>query len=102
MRHFLALADPPTAIFAANDDFAFVAIEMLHQKGYRVPADIAVIGFDDIFMAQEMTPALTSIRIPLVEIGHQVVDLVLRQEIAEIEPAETIVLPVQLIRRDSA
>jgi LacI family transcriptional regulator len=103
VRHFLSLAEPPTAIFAANDDFAFVAIEILHQKGFQIPADVAVIGFDDIFMAQEMTPALTSIRIPLVEIGRQVVDLVLRQASdGDDKPAKTITLPVELIRRETA
>ncbi len=103
VHRFLSLDDPPTAIFAANDDFAFVAIEALYQKGYRIPADMAVIGFDDIFMAQEMTPALTSIQIPLVEIGHRVVDLVLRQKTEnEQEQAETIMLPLELIRRETA
>jgi LacI family transcriptional regulator len=103
VRSFLALADPPTAIFAANDDFAFAAIGILQQKGYRVPADMAVIGFDDILMAQEMTPALTSVRIPLVEIGHRVVDLVLRQRTKnEDEAAETIMLPVELVHRETA
>ncbi|MFN8448788.1 MAG: LacI family DNA-binding transcriptional regulator [Anaerolineae bacterium] len=103
VERFLALPDPPTAIFAANDDFAFAAIGVLHQRGLRIPDDVAVIGFDDIFMAQDMTPQLTSVRIPLVEIGHQVVDLVLR-EAAEHEdkPAETITLPVELIRRGTA
>lgn len=103
VERFLALPEPPTAIFAANDDFAFAAIGLLHQKGYRIPDDVAVIGFDDIFMAQETTPALTSVRIPLVEIGHRVVDLVLRQaKEGEDNPAETIMLPVELIRRETA
>lgn len=103
MERFMALPDPPTAIFAANDDFAFVAIGLLHQKGYRIPDDAAVIGFDDIIMAQEMTPTLTSIRIPLVEIGHKVVDLVLRETPeGDDTPAETIVLPVELIPRETA
>ena len=103
VQRFLSLDNPPTAIFAANDDFAFAAIATLHQQGYRVPTDVAVIGFDDIFMAQEMIPTLTSIRIPLVEIGHRVVDLVLRQTMAnEEERAEIIMLPVELIRRESA
>jgi len=103
IRYFMENSDPPTAIFAANDDFAFVAIEYLREKGYRIPTDIAVIGFDDILMAQEMTPALTSVRIPLLELGHQVVDLVLDQEAnPEEHSAKTITLPVELIRRDTA
>ncbi len=103
VKHFLALADPPTAIFASSDDFAIVAIEHLLAQGYHVPADMAVIGFDDILMAQEMSPALTSVRIPLLEIGHQAVDLVLRQSAEPDEAsAQIITLPVDLIHRDSA
>ena len=103
VRHFLDLADPPTAIFAANDDFAFVAIEILHAKGYHIPSDMAVIGFDDILMAQEMTPALTSVRIPLVELGREVVDLVLDQTAhTEEKSARIITLPVELIHRETA
>ncbi len=103
IRHFLNNPQPPTAIFAANDDFAIVAIELLREKGYRIPSDIAVIGFDDILMAQEMTPALTSVRIPLLELGHQVVDLVLQQTAnPEDRSATRITLPVELIRRETA
>jgi DNA-binding LacI/PurR family transcriptional regulator len=103
IRRFLRLADPPTAIFAANDDFAFVAIEILREKGYRIPSDIAVIGFDDILMAREMTPALTSVRIPLLELGRRVVDLVLGQTAhPEEKSAAIITLPVELIHRETA
>ena len=103
VRHFLDNPNPPTAIFAANDDFAFVAIEILRENGYRIPSDIAIVGFDDIQMAQEMTPSLTSIRIPLVEIGRQVIDIVLRQTLnPEERSGETITLPAELIRRETA
>ena len=103
VRHFLENSDPPTAIFAANDDFAFVAIEILREKGYRIPSDIAVIGFDDILMSREMTPALTSVRIPLLELGRQVVDIVLHQTSnPEERSTKTITLPVELICRETA
>lgn len=103
IRHYLQLAEPPTAIFAASDDLAFVAIEILREKGYRIPADIAVIGFDDISMAQAMTPSLTSIRIPLIELGRKVVDLVLDQtENPDEKSASVITLPVELIHRETA
>jgi len=103
VRYFLDNVDPPTAIFAANDDFAFVAIEILREKGYRIPSDIAVIGFDDILMAQEMTPALTSVRIPLLELGREVVNIVVRQTSnPEDRSATTLTLPVELIRRETA
>ncbi|MBV8718900.1 MAG: LacI family DNA-binding transcriptional regulator [Chloroflexi bacterium] len=66
-----ALAQPPTAIFAANDNLAFRALGILHLAGMRVPDDMALVGFDDIPLAREMVPGLTTMSIPLVEIGRR-------------------------------
>jgi LacI family transcriptional regulator len=103
VRHFLGLADPPTAIFAANDDLAVIAMQILCESDYRIPTDMALVGFDDISMAQEITPRLTSVRIPLLELGRKVVDLVLQQTMRpEDEVAKTVTLPVELIHRETA
>jgi LacI family transcriptional regulator len=50
---------------------------ILHQSGLRVPEDVALIGFDDIPLAQEMVPPLTTVRIPLDQIGRRAAQLVL-------------------------
>lgn len=103
-QQLLALNEPPTAIFAANDNFAFAAIETLQAHGLRIPEDMAVIGFDDIPLAQEMTPALTSVRIPLVELGQRAASMVLG--LIEDDPSaiqrHSEALPVELIPRDTA
>jgi LacI family transcriptional regulator len=78
VRRLSALADPPTAIFAANDSLAFRAIQVLRADGRRIPEDLAVIGFDDIPLAQEMLPPLTTVRIPLAEIGRRAAARVLQ------------------------
>lgn len=102
--HLLGLAEPPTAIFAASDTFAFHAIEELRSQGRRVPEDLAVIGFDDIEEAAGHTPPLTTMRIPLMEIGRRAADMVL--DVVESEHEHTIgrseVLPVELVRRASS
>ena len=61
----LSLDDPPTAIFAANDDMAAGVIRVAHRRGLRVPADISVAGFDDSSLAQQIFPSLTTVRQPL-------------------------------------
>jgi LacI family transcriptional regulator len=71
VRRLLEVPDPPTAIFAANDSLAFRAIGVLRSCGRRVPQDVALVGFDDIPLAQEMLPPLTTVGIPLAEIGRR-------------------------------
>jgi LacI family transcriptional regulator len=104
VAHLLALPHPPTAIFAASDNFAFNIIEELRMRGLGVPDDIAVIGFDDIELAAEMTPPLTTVRIPLIEMGQRAADLLLETVKAghdETHPHMDVV-PVELVRRGTA
>jgi LacI family transcriptional regulator len=102
-RRLLELEDRPTAIFAANDSFAFAAIEILRAEGLRVPDDMAVVGYDDVPLAQEMTPALTSVRIPLVELGHRAADKVLHLlDDTTAGDCQSEKLAVELIRRGTA
>jgi LacI family transcriptional regulator len=65
----LALAERPTAIFAANDSMAIGALSALRARGLAVPEDMAVAGFDDIPIAAYLTPALTSVRVHISELG---------------------------------
>lgn len=60
---------PFSAIFAANDQTAYGAIKALHDRGLRVPQDVAVIGFDDLSTSKYFTPSLTTMRQPIEEIG---------------------------------
>ncbi len=61
----------PDALFAANDMMAIGAQIALQQAGIRVPADIALAGFDDIPVARYVSPALTTVRVPIAELGAQ-------------------------------
>lgn len=66
----LALPEPPTAIFAANDDMAAGAIRAICERGLRVPDDVSVCGFDDIPIARHIYPPLTTVRQPTHEMGR--------------------------------
>jgi len=61
----------PTAIFASNDNTAFGVIDAVSDRGLRVPDDLSVVGFDDVGLARRSTPALTTVRQPISEIGRQ-------------------------------
>ncbi len=102
-RRLLDLPEPPTAILAANDSLAVSAMGLLHREGYRVPEDVALIGFDDVPLAQEVDPPLTTVRIPLAEIGHRAAQLAVQGSEADgdrRQPRE--VLSTELVRRGSA
>ena len=69
MKRFLKLAEPPTAIFAANDLLALGAMQVIQKKNFRIPEDFSVIGFNDIKLASFVYPPLTTIRQPMLEMG---------------------------------
>jgi LacI family transcriptional regulator, galactose operon repressor len=97
----LDLREPPTAIFAFNDNLAIGAIQAAHARGLRVPEDLSVVGFDDIESATIVTPELTTIRQPLAEMGRTAVSLLMR--LLERQRIETlhIELGTRLVVRDS-
>jgi len=89
---------PFTAVFAANDLVAVGAMACLAERGLRVPDDVSVAGFDDVPVANDVTPALTTIRVPMVEMGRQSMRLALRAPGA---PTEVVRLETQLVERAS-
>ena len=97
----LDLPDPPTAIFAFNDNIAIGAIQAARERGLRVPDDLSVVGFDDVEHATIVTPALTTVRQPLAEMGRTAVSLLTR--LLERQRVETlhVELATRLVVRDS-
>lgn len=71
----LALSDPPTAIFASNDDMAAGVLATAHRLGVSVPGQLSVAGFDDTDLAPVVWPPLTTIRQPVRALGHAAADL---------------------------
>lgn len=69
MGKLLALAEPPTAVCCYNDMSALGAMQAIHQHGLRVPEDISLVGFDDLFIASYTQPPLTTVRQPMRKMG---------------------------------
>jgi DNA-binding LacI/PurR family transcriptional regulator len=88
------------AVFVASDLVASGAIATLRRAGRQIPADVAVGGFDDSRIATTTEPTLTTVRNPLEQVAAAMVDLLIRR--IDGERPESRVLPVDLIRRDSA
>lgn len=73
----LAMNPRPTAIFAANDSMAIGALSALRESAVQVPKEMAVAGFDDIPLARFMDPPLSSVHVPICELGARAVEMLL-------------------------
>ncbi|WP_163536186.1 LacI family DNA-binding transcriptional regulator [Gracilibacillus sp. YIM 98692] len=101
-KSLLAKDEGMTAIFAANDQMAIGAMKALLEEGYRIPEDMAVIGFDNIFVSSIVSPSLTTIDVPQYQMGWEAVRKLHEQIKVQKVEKEDIVLPTQLrIRRST-
>ena len=98
------MRDPPTAVFCASDQLAMGFIAELSRHGLMVPADVSVMDFDNIDLAEQVIPPLTSIRQDRLGIGETAARMLVAQIIATHGDAleEAAVLPVSLIMRESS
>lgn len=101
-QKLLALPDPPTAIFAFNDRMAMGAIHALHAAGLRVPDDVAVVGYDDIPAAADFSPPLTTVRQLSQKMGQVATQMLFKLIGGEQIGEKEVVLPAELILRESA
>lgn len=98
---FLQLASSPTALFSSNDMMAAGVVRAAHERGLRVPDDLAIVGFDDLDQTTMIFPELTTIRQPCVEMGMRAAELLIDQlEHGDEEPAH-VILPTTLVIRAS-
>jgi DNA-binding LacI/PurR family transcriptional regulator len=98
--------NPPTALFcSAGDFFAAVAIRTLRRMGWQVPADVSVVGYSDLILAECVDPPLTTIVQPFHEMGRVAVHhllALLEEETERIsDESEERLLPTQLVARES-
>lgn len=97
------LAHQPTAVFCANDELAIGLYRGLQERGVRVPADLSVVGFDDIDLAEYVTPQLTTVHQPINQLGQQAATLLFNRMTAKEQPLEQqlVKMPVHLVERQS-
>lgn len=102
--HALMSRQPrPDAIFCANDLTAIGAVDAVHELGLTIPADIAIVGFDDVDAATIVAPPLTTVRNPSYDTGWEAGQLLLGRMSGQYTGAgRRVVLPCPLIQRESA
>ena len=97
----LDLPERPTAIFGFNDNVAVGTLRAAKERGLRAPEDLSVVGFDDSEQASIVTPALTTVRQPLAEMGRMAVSLLSRVLDHQRLEALHVELATKLVVRDS-
>lgn len=101
LETLLELPDPPTALFAFYDLMAVDAAQAAQERGLRIPADIAIAGFDGLRASLIATPQLTTVQQPLTEMGQQTTEILLNLMQDKDRTPEQRTLPVQLLVRES-
>lgn len=101
MEDLLRYTPDLDAVFAASDLMAVGAMEVLREHGREVPGDVAVVGFDDSIVATSSQPTLTTVRQPVDEMGRQMASLLLAGIAGDQERPASVVVPTELVRRNS-
>jgi DNA-binding LacI/PurR family transcriptional regulator len=101
MQKLLSMRQPPTAVFAASDMLALGALAAAREKGFRIPEDVSVAGFDDIDFAAFSSPPLTTVRVPAREMGEMAVEMLMDTMEGNSGEVTQITLDTELVIRES-
>ncbi|WP_436831628.1 LacI family DNA-binding transcriptional regulator [Parapedobacter sp. DT-150] len=103
IRSLLEMPEPPDALFAATDQLSTHSLSVLHRMGRRIPADMALIGFSNTELADMLTPPLSTVYQPALEIGRLAADrlISLISGKNKDDHYETVMLPIRLDIRES-
>jgi DNA-binding LacI/PurR family transcriptional regulator len=97
----LDLPKPPDAIFTGNNLITLGALETIHKKGLKIPDDIAIIGFDDMYWSISLNPPLTAVRQPAYEIGKCAAEQLISRINNPDRPTSSMILKTELMIRNS-
>lgn len=100
MTRLLAVHPDLDAVFVGSDNMAAGALRALKAHGRRIPDDVALVGFDDLAIAQQTEPSLTTMSQPIRALGHEMATMLIR--LMEGENPSPIILPTRLVVRGSA
>jgi len=99
-RELLSMPNPPTAVFACNDDMAAGVLLAAHELAIPIPARLSVAGFDDTYISRIVWPRLTTVHQPSYDLAFAATDLLL-QSLKNGTTPRTVRLPYRLIQRES-
>ncbi|MEG0856882.1 MAG: LacI family DNA-binding transcriptional regulator [Terrisporobacter sp.] len=91
----------PTAFFVGTDTIATGVLRALYESNIRVPQDVSIVGFNDIIASQHTIPPLTTVRVHIENLASASVDLILEKIISERKYSKKVIIPSELIIRES-
>ncbi|MCI3133814.1 LacI family DNA-binding transcriptional regulator [Phenylobacterium aquaticum] len=97
-----ALENRPTAIFCLNDEMASGAYLAAREHGLSIPKDVSIVGFDDAPIAARLWPALTSVRLPLRDMGRMAGEMLVPDPLREVQADAHEVQPELIVRESTA
>ncbi|WP_349538809.1 LacI family DNA-binding transcriptional regulator [Sagittula sp. NFXS13] len=100
-RAWCHLEDRPTALFLSSDEMAIGCMGALQSRGIRVPEDVSIVGFDNIEIAQHLSPGLTTIRQPRTDIGVRAAEILMDMIASKTKDGQSEIITVHLIPRGS-
>jgi LacI family repressor for deo operon, udp, cdd, tsx, nupC, and nupG len=104
-RHFASLQERPTAVFSGNDEMAIGMISAFRELGIECPRDVSVIGFDDISIAANYVPPLSTMRQPREEIGRIAAETlinILEGNVSSSDPVRVVLQSALIVRESTA
>lgn len=101
VESLLALETPPTAIVISDDLISLGVLSMLEDSGLHVPKDISLVSFNNVYLSEITRPALTTIDIQIYELGAQSAKALIEKTVNKKEPAKRIIIPHNVIYRES-
>lgn len=99
--HVLLRPDRPRAIFAVNDSVALGLLQAAQRNDLKIPEELALVGFDDLTFAAYLTPPLTTVAQPRLEIGIRAANLLINRIEGQVGPYQHVELPTNLLVRAS-
>ncbi|MGX1981355.1 LacI family transcriptional regulator [Thermolongibacillus altinsuensis] len=101
-QKMITLPDPPTAVFTGSDEVAAGILSEARKHGYRVPEDLAIVGFDNQAITELMDPMITTVHQPVKEMAQKAVDIIVEKiQSRKYRKKEIYEFPLQLIVRES-
>ncbi|MGG0717706.1 LacI family DNA-binding transcriptional regulator [Robertmurraya massiliosenegalensis] len=101
VEDLMSLDTPPTGLVVSDDLISLGILSMLENYGVRVPQDISLVSFNNVYLSEITRPALTTVDIQIYELGAQSAKALIEKTENKNEPAKRIIIPYQIVYRDS-